>query len=146
MGLRVNGNQGAKHLGCSRQYLSKIEKQGCITRGTAGLFDLDELKVTVCLQPKSPSPLKQNIPVSKNLNPTRFFEDLTSYWDQREKDPAYTGESSLSEEDLNWLETMTRWQGWARAPEEGRIGGLNQTFFIHFSRLFHDSFVYFIYF
>ena len=114
----MNGNQGAKHLGCSRQYLSKIEKQGFIKRGTDGLFDLDELKVTVCLQPKSPSSLKQNIPVSKNLNPTRFFEDLTSYWDQREKDPAYTGESSLSEDDLNWLGTMTRWHLGVIEPED----------------------------
>ena len=71
MGLRLNRNQGAKHLGCSRQYLSKIEKQGFIKRGADGLFDLDELKVTVCLQPKSPSSLKENIPVSKNFNPTR---------------------------------------------------------------------------
>ena len=30
--------------------------------------------------------LKENIPVSKNLNPTRFFEDLTGYWDKREKE------------------------------------------------------------
>ena len=118
MGLRVNGNQGAKHLGCSRQYLSKIEKQGFIKRGADGLFDLDELKVTVCLQPKSPSSLKHNIPVSKNLNRTGFFEDLTCYWDQREKDPAYTGESSLSEEDLNWLGTKTRWHLGVIEPED----------------------------
>ena len=56
--------------------------------------------------------------MSKNLKPIRFFEDLTSYWNKREKDPAYIEENSLSEEDLNWLGTRTRWHLDVIEPED----------------------------